>query len=163
PTMTRYEPSQATRRGCRCAGWRRGSPVSTVPPRRCNWTWPRSSRVPAGMSRSGGARWSGGWCATSTARRGGGPGRTGSRAGRFDVLVTPALATVPPPAISWSTRSWGANMLANVRYAPYAAPWNFAGFPAVVVPVGVRDDGLPVAVQLVGAPGSEFLLLALAG
>src|SRR5262249_12028310 len=71
--------------------------------------------------------------------------------GRFDVLVTPALATVPPPAISWSTRSWGANMLANVRYAPYAAPWNLAGFPAAVVPVGVRDDGLPVAVQLVGA------------
>jgi len=31
------------------------------------------------------------------------------------------------------------------------------------VPMGVRPDGLPVAVQLVGAPGSELTLLGLAG
>jgi amidase len=54
-------------------------------------------------------------------------------------------------------------MAACVRYAPYAAPWNLAGFPAVVVPSGVRADGLPSAVQLVGPPGSELMLLALAG
>jgi amidase len=83
--------------------------------------------------------------------------------GRFDVLVTPALATAPPPALRWSERSWSANMVVNARYAPYAAPWNFAGFPALVVPVGVRGDGLPAAVQLVGPPGSELTLLALAG
>ncbi|MEV8511267.1 amidase family protein [Dactylosporangium sp. NPDC051484] len=83
--------------------------------------------------------------------------------GGYDVLVTPALAGPPPVADRWSARSWAANMVANVRYAPYAAPWNFAGFPALVFPVGVRDDGLPVAVQLVGQPGSELLLLALAG
>jgi amidase len=83
--------------------------------------------------------------------------------GRFDVLVTPALASAPPPAVTWSTRSWQANLVASVRYAPYAAPWNIAGFPAVVVPVGIRQDGLPVAVQLVGPPGAELSLLALAG
>jgi len=83
--------------------------------------------------------------------------------GRFDVLVTPALASAPPPAVGWSTRSWSANMVANVRFAPYAAPWNLAGFPAVVIPAGVRADGLPAAIQLVGVPGSELRLLALAG
>ncbi|WP_432979923.1 amidase [Dactylosporangium sp. CA-233914] len=83
--------------------------------------------------------------------------------GRYDVLVTPALATAPPAADRWSARSWAANMLVNTRYAPYEAPWNFAGFPGLVIPVGVRPDGLPVAVQLVGPPGSELLLLALAG
>jgi amidase len=83
--------------------------------------------------------------------------------GRFDVLVTPALATAPPKAVAWSSRSWAANVFTNLRFAPYAAPWNVAGFPAVAVPAGVRDDGLPTAVQLVGAPGSERLLLALAG
>jgi len=83
--------------------------------------------------------------------------------GRHDVLVTPALATAPPRAMDWSARSWTANMLANMRYAPYAAPWNIAGFPAMVVPAGVRRDGLPSAVQLVGPPGSELVLLALAG
>ena len=54
-------------------------------------------------------------------------------------------------------------MNVNVRYAPYQAPWNFAGLPAIVVPVGVRPDGLPLAVQLVGPPDSELLLLAIAG
>jgi len=82
---------------------------------------------------------------------------------RFDVLVTPALAAAPPAARAWSDRSWSANLLTNIRFAPYAAPWNVAGFPAVVVPVGVRADGLPAAVQLVGPPGAELALLALAG
>jgi amidase len=83
--------------------------------------------------------------------------------GSFDLMVTPALAAAPPPAVSWSARGWRTNLLTNMRYAPYAAPWNIAGFPAMVVPVGVRPDGLPVGVQLVGPPGSELLLLAVAG
>jgi amidase len=32
-----------------------------------------------------------------------------------------------------------------------------------VVPVGFRPDGLPLAVQLVGPPDSELLLLSVAG
>ena len=82
---------------------------------------------------------------------------------RIDVLITPALAGPPPRALAWASRSWQANMLANIRFAPYSAPWNIAGFPAVVVPAGVRSDGLPNAVQLVGPPGSELTLLAVAG
>jgi amidase len=54
-------------------------------------------------------------------------------------------------------------MLTNMRYAPYAAPWNIAGLPAIVVPVGIRPDGLPVGVQFVGPPDSELLLLSIAG
>ena len=54
-------------------------------------------------------------------------------------------------------------MMTSLRYAPYAAPWNIAGLPALVVPVGIRPDGLPLGVQLVGPPGSESLLLAVAG
>jgi amidase len=80
-----------------------------------------------------------------------------------DLLLTPALAAAPPAAATWSGRSWPANMITSIRYAPYAAPWNIAGLPAIVVPVGLRPDGLPVGVQLVGPPGSELLLLAVAG
>jgi amidase len=80
-----------------------------------------------------------------------------------DVLVTPALAASPPAAEPYHAKSWRANVLASMRFAPYAAPWNVAGFPAMVVPMGVRADGLPVAVQLVGPPGSELRLLAVAG
>jgi amidase len=84
-------------------------------------------------------------------------------AGGYDVLMTPALASTPPAAGGWATGSWRASFMTSLRYAPYAAPWNVAGFPALVVPMGVRPDGLPVAVQLVGPPGSELTLLAVAG
>jgi amidase len=82
---------------------------------------------------------------------------------KIDLLLTPALAATPPPAEGHATGRWRRNMLTNMRYAPYAAPWNIAGLPAIVVPVGTRPDGLPLAVQLVGPPDSELLLLAVAG
>ncbi|WP_067496297.1 amidase [Actinoplanes sp. TFC3] len=81
----------------------------------------------------------------------------------IDVLLTPVLATVPPPAGGHASGSWRANMRTNITYAPYAAPWNVAGLPAIVVPVGVRPDGLPVGVQFVGPPDSELTLLSIAG
>ena len=83
--------------------------------------------------------------------------------GGHDLLLMPALAGAPPPAGDWWRRSWRANIMTCVRFAPFAAPWNIAGFPAIAVPVGTRPDGLPVSVQLVGPPGAEPLLLAVAG
>lgn len=81
----------------------------------------------------------------------------------LDVLVTPALAQPPIAATTWSRRGWAANVLASSRYAPFAAPWNLAGWPALVLPAGRHPVGVPLAVQLVGRPGSEALLLAVAG
>ncbi|HEX3002966.1 MAG TPA: amidase [Angustibacter sp.] len=80
-----------------------------------------------------------------------------------DVLVTPVLATPPLAAARWGRRRWPRVFAANVRYAPYAAPWNFAGYPAMSVPAGVHPrTGTPLAVQLVGPDGAEPLLLAVA-
>src|SRR5206468_9412124 len=81
---------------------------------------------------------------------------------QVDVLVTPILAQPPPAAIAWHARSWAANVLTNIRYAPFAAPWNLAGWPAMAVPAGLDPDGRPVAVQLVAPPGGEARLLAVA-
>ena len=82
--------------------------------------------------------------------------------GDYDVLVTPALAQSPPRASSWAQRGWAANVVSNARYAPFAAPWNLAGWPAMTVPVGIGEDGLPLAVQLVTTSGGEARLLSLA-
>jgi amidase len=79
-----------------------------------------------------------------------------------DVLLTPTLARTPLKAKEWSRGGWLPSLLANVRYAPYAAPWNFVGWPAMSVPAGLDKTGHPLGVQLVGRPGSERLLLGLA-
>ena len=82
--------------------------------------------------------------------------------GGHDMLLMPALAGAPPLAQDWWRRSWRSNISTCVRFAPYAAPWNIAGLPAMVVPMGLRPDGLPAAAQLVGPPGAEPVLLAVA-
>jgi amidase len=80
-----------------------------------------------------------------------------------DVLLTPVTAGPPLAARPWHERSFLANVTANARWAPWAAPWNVAGLPALVLPAGTRPQGLPVAVQFVGPPGAEARLLWLAG
>ncbi|HJP66899.1 MAG TPA: amidase [Actinomycetota bacterium] len=79
-----------------------------------------------------------------------------------DVLLLPALARPAISAGPWATRGWVANMIANARYAPFAAAWNFAGLPAASIPAGRHPVGVPLAVQLVGPAGSEALILQVA-
>ena len=79
-----------------------------------------------------------------------------------DVLLTPMLAQSPRSSTRWSERGWAANIGSNAYYAPFAAPWNVAGWPAMSVPAGTSRSGQPLAVQLVGRPGSEATLLGLA-
>ncbi|MFI6335851.1 amidase [Streptomyces sp. NPDC050535] len=79
-----------------------------------------------------------------------------------DVLLTPALARRGPAAAAWHERGWLRNLLANTNYSPLTPPWNLTGWPAMSVPFGTLPGGAPVAVQLVGRPGSERDLLALA-
>jgi amidase len=81
----------------------------------------------------------------------------------LDVLLSPVTTGPPLAARPWHERSFLANITANVRWAPWTAAWNLAGLPAAVLPAGIRPDGLPVAVQFVGPPGSEGRLLWLAG
>ncbi|MFF5108215.1 amidase [Streptosporangium sp. NPDC000509] len=83
--------------------------------------------------------------------------------GNADVLVTPTLAAVPPPAERWGRRGLLANARVNLTYAPATAAWNMAGWPAMSVPYGRHSTGTPIGVQLVAAPGGEAQLLALAG
>ena len=86
----------------------------------------------------------------------------GGRGGPFRVTQThikyfPAVvhAQSPIAAQQWGEGRWLASVLANARYAPFAAPWNLAGWPAMVVPAGVHPNGTPLSVQLVGRPGTR--------
>ncbi|OXS35338.1 amidase [Streptomyces sp. XY006] len=81
----------------------------------------------------------------------------------YDVLLTPALARRSPKAGPWHERGWLSNLLVNTNYSPLTPPWNLTGWPAMAVPCGTLPSGAPCAVQLVGRPGTEDLLLAVAG
>ncbi|MEW2574135.1 amidase family protein [Streptomyces sp. NPDC047070] len=89
--------------------------------------------------------------------------RLGPFFAEHDVLLTPALARRGPAAADWHKRGWVRNVLVNTAYSPLTPPWNLTGWPAMVVPFGVLPSGLPGAVQLVGRPGSEGVLLRVAG
>ncbi|MEV6587491.1 amidase [Streptomyces acidicola] len=80
-----------------------------------------------------------------------------------DVLLTPTLARRGPVAAPWHERGWLRNLLVNTTYSPLTPPWNLTGWPAMSVPFGTLPGGAPCAVQLVGRPGSELDLLAVAG
>jgi amidase len=54
--------------------------------------------------------------------------------------------------------------VASLRYSGgFCGPWNLAGWPAVNVPAGFDPaTRTPIGVQLVGRPGDEGLLVAVA-
>ena len=79
-----------------------------------------------------------------------------------DVLITPAVAALPPAIGRLQGRGalWTLNAVAG--WVPYNGVWNLTGQPAASVPVGLSAEGLPLAVQVVVPPGRETLLLSLA-
>jgi len=81
---------------------------------------------------------------------------------RFDLLITPVLATDPISAEPWSQRSWIANAYAAARFAPFTAAWNFAACPAAAVPAGILASGMPTSIQLIAPAGGEQLILSVA-
>jgi amidase len=82
----------------------------------------------------------------------------------YDVLLTPVLAWRPLPI--GELHGCGDEPMEDLRrsgrFAPYTALFNVTGQPAITVPIGFGEDGLPTAVQLVGHPLAEDTLLQLA-
>jgi amidase len=85
---------------------------------------------------------------------------------RFDLLVTPTMACLPPPVSFWRTGTDDEPLRALLNSYPMAvftSLFNVTGQPAISVPVHHDDaTGLPVGVQLVAAPWREDLLLQMA-
>jgi amidase len=68
------------------------------------------------------------------------------------VLVTPVTHRGP----------WRLGHPEPVGIGLFAAPYSFTGQPAMSLPIGRRFNGTPIGVQLVGAHGSDGLLLSIA-
>ncbi len=75
----------------------------------------------------------------------------------YDLLLTPSL---PLPAFTagqdvpdgWHSKRWPS-------WTPYTYPFNLTGQPAISVPCGFTQDGLPIGMQLVGARHQDALVL----
>ena len=76
------------------------------------------------------------------------------------VLVTPTLTRLPAPIEALRSRAGVTDDA--VRFSALVRLWNVTGQPAISLPLHETGDGVPVGVQLVGPPGREDLLLALA-
>jgi aspartyl-tRNA(Asn)/glutamyl-tRNA(Gln) amidotransferase subunit A len=64
----------------------------------------------------------------------------------LDLLSMPTMPDIAPPlGVPAPTR--------------FTAPFNFLGWPALTLPVGRSSQGLPLAMQLVGRPWTEEMVL----
>jgi len=82
----------------------------------------------------------------------------------YDLLLTPALGDRPLPI--GELTGFGEDPLGDLeragRFSPYTALFNVTGQPALALPAGFGEDGLPVGVHLVAKPLGEDTLLQVA-
>ncbi|HSF84475.1 MAG TPA: amidase family protein [Acidimicrobiia bacterium] len=81
----------------------------------------------------------------------------------YDVLLTPTLGE-PPKYIGELDQSKPFQEFEDElsKYVPYTPIANFAGVPAMSVPLAWNADGLPIGSHFIGRHGEEHLLFALA-
>lgn len=79
--------------------------------------------------------------------------------GECDLLLTPASPVVAPLIDDPYVEFGGARVDARTALSRYLRSINFLGLPAMVLPCGVDRQGMPVAIQLVGAFAEDDFVL----
>jgi aspartyl-tRNA(Asn)/glutamyl-tRNA(Gln) amidotransferase subunit A len=69
-----------------------------------------------------------------------------------DVLITP---TAPGPAFRLGSQP-------SLVFLRNTAPWNLYGLPAISIPCGFSQSGLPIGLQITGGPDRDSTVLSLA-
>lgn len=82
--------------------------------------------------------------------------------GGAEVLVTPSLPVLPKEIGARSVRVRGQDEDIRAALTRYMKPANMCGFPALSVPCGFSESGLPVGAQLIGRPFDEANLFRFA-
>jgi Asp-tRNA(Asn)/Glu-tRNA(Gln) amidotransferase A subunit family amidase len=69
----------------------------------------------------------------------------------FDCVICPSTVDTAPVGLAWTGSP------------AFNAPWSLTGLPSITVPTGLAPNNLPLGLQLVGTPYSEWILLKVAG
>ncbi|MEZ5181698.1 MAG: amidase [Acidimicrobiales bacterium] len=82
----------------------------------------------------------------------------------YDLLLTPTIPELPPTLGQFGATPDDpfAGVMRSASPAHFTAPFNITGQPAVSLPLHQSEEGLPIGVQLVGAPAREDVLVRLA-
>lgn len=77
-----------------------------------------------------------------------------------DAVIMPAtILTAPPADVGEEVKVKGNTMSTFQAYIRNTAPSTILGVPSVTIPAGFTADGLPVGLQMDGAPGDDTQLL----
>lgn len=93
---------------------------------------------------------------------------TAEQWGRYNIVLTPALAHAAPTIGEFWAQGAEGDYQLQCEWAPQTSMVNVVGVPAITVPAGLEAAGgldtvgLPRGVQLIGRAGSEVQLLQLA-
>lgn len=66
---------------------------------------------------------------------------------QYDCVVCPSTTDTAPEGLAWTGSP------------AFNAPWSLTGFPSITVPSGLATNELPLGLQIIGAPYSEWSLL----
>ena len=80
----------------------------------------------------------------------------------YDIVLTPTLAQLPAPIGGIrNDDDPAADFEAQKAFTPFTSAWNVTGMPAVSLPTGWSEAGLPIGTMLGAKPGQDHLLYAL--
>ena len=70
--------------------------------------------------------------------------------GRFDCIISPSSTDSAPEGLEWTGSP------------AFNSPWSLTGLPSITVPSGLTEDALPLGLQIIGTPYTEWELLRIA-
>ncbi|XP_021776214.1 fatty acid amide hydrolase-like isoform X1 [Chenopodium quinoa] len=81
---------------------------------------------------------------------------------KVDIIVTPTTGMTAPLIPTSALKSGETNLQVSGYLMRFVVAANLLGFPAISIPIGYDEQGLPIGLQLIGRPWNEATLLRLA-
>jgi aspartyl-tRNA(Asn)/glutamyl-tRNA(Gln) amidotransferase subunit A len=78
---------------------------------------------------------------------------------QVDLLVGPTEPITAPRLLATEVQVGGKTVRTTAALAQYTLPYDITGFPAISIPCGFSNEGMPIGLQLAGRPFDELTVL----